>query len=175
MTFGARIASGVWACVQMMRGSATARKRHPVAMRAACRDAFVAVAASANQEAVRPPVDPAEDRIVAAVEEILHKSRKRGEVLRRGEDIAIGGEHIAGSCGGRLKQTHINAGLRRGARCRRLRHLARSACPGMINNQQRFHPASPGAAPAGNIESPSHVLQSNMPSREFSRQFTKRL
>ena len=29
------IDSGVWACVQMMRGSATARNRHPVAMRIA--------------------------------------------------------------------------------------------------------------------------------------------
>ncbi len=41
MTFGARIVSGVWTCVQTMRGSATARKRHPVAMRPACRPAFV--------------------------------------------------------------------------------------------------------------------------------------
>jgi len=58
--------------------------------------------ASANQQAVRPPVDPTKDRIVAAVEEILHKPRKCGEVLPRREDITVGGEHIAGLCGRRL-------------------------------------------------------------------------
>ena len=111
MTFGARIASGVWACVQTMRGSATARKRHPVAM--CCLPGRVrAIAASAYQKAVRPPVDPSKDRIVTAVEEILHQSRKRGEVLGRGEDITIGGEHIAWPRRSSLKQTYSNAGLR---------------------------------------------------------------
>ena len=40
MVFGARIASGVWACVQMIKGSATALKRQPVAIRATCRAAL---------------------------------------------------------------------------------------------------------------------------------------
>jgi len=140
MTFGARIASGVWACVQTMRGSATAR----------CLPGRIrAIAASAYQKAVRPPVDPAKDRIVTAVEEILHQSRKRGEVLGRGEDITIGGEHIAWPRRRSLKQTYSNAGLRCGPRCRRLSHLARSPRQGMIDDQLRFHPAlSPGAGMA---------------------------
>lgn len=53
-----------------------------------------AVAASANHEAVGPSVDPPKNRIIAAVEEILHEARKGGEILRRSEDIAVGCEHI---------------------------------------------------------------------------------
>jgi hypothetical protein len=40
MVFGARIASGVCACVQTMSGSATSLRRQPVAMRAIWRAAF---------------------------------------------------------------------------------------------------------------------------------------
>ena len=40
IVLGARIASGVWAWVQTMSGSATARSRQPVAMRATWRAAF---------------------------------------------------------------------------------------------------------------------------------------
>ena len=111
-------------------------------MRIACRAALVP-----SLPAQIMTVDPPKNRIIAAGEEILHQSRKGGKVLWRSEDITVGCEHIVRSRGNGLAQTHINAGLHCSTHCRRLRHLARSARQGMIDNQQRFHPGnSPDAA-----------------------------
>src|SRR5579872_244233 len=57
-------------------------------------DGVLAVAAGADQHRVWTTVDTVEDRVVGAVEEVLHLAGERRKIFRRSEDVASRGEHI---------------------------------------------------------------------------------
>ena len=109
------------------------------------RDAFdllrgiAAVAAGADQCRVGPAIEPVERRIVSAVEEILHFSRHRGQILRGRENIAVRAQHIGRPRILRAQQGHLQGGLAAGAGSRGLRHLQRAAGHGVVHDQQRLH------------------------------------
>ncbi|SOY72784.1 hypothetical protein CBM2592_B80156 [Cupriavidus taiwanensis] len=105
---------------------------------------ILAIAARADHGSVGPAVDAVQRGVIAAVEEVLHHARDRRQVLRGGEHVAVGGQHIVGAGLGSGLEHHRDAGLpaRRVGRGRG--HLARAAGHGVVDDQQRFHRAGEG-------------------------------
>ena len=97
------------------------------------------VAAGADQRRVGTAVDTVQRGIVAAIEEVLHLPRQRGEILRRGEDIPIGRQHIIAAGIWRGQQTYVDVRLAPRALGRGFRHLACATGQRVIYDQQRFH------------------------------------
>ena len=95
--FGARICSGVCACVQTIMGSAMGLRRHPVAMRSICCAALRPSLPAQISVAYGRPLIRSKAGVVGAIEEILHHSGHRRQILRSRKNVAVRLEHILGS------------------------------------------------------------------------------
>ena len=57
---------------------------------------IAAVGTSADQAGIGAPVEALEAGVVAAIEHVLHCAGKGGQVFRRCEDVAVGGNEVLG-------------------------------------------------------------------------------
>jgi hypothetical protein len=95
----------------------------------------VAVAAGTDQRCVGSAVDPVEGGVIAAIEEILHQPRNRGEIFRRGKNIAIGVDHVVRLRRGCMQQPCPGTGFARGAFDQGVRHLFGTAGHRVVNDE----------------------------------------
>jgi len=111
-----------------------------------------AVAAGAHHQRIRPAADAVERRVVAAVEEVLHRSRQRGQVLGRAEQVAVGRQHVVGLGLGGAQPFDLHAAFAARRVMGRARHLRRPAGGRVPDDEQPPHAvqgAPPRALPAG--------------------------
>ena len=95
----------------------------------------VPVAAGADHRGVGPAVDPVERRVIGAVEEVLHQAAHRGQVLGRGEEVAVGAEHVVRLCVMRVEQHRAHRRFHRRTSNRGLGHLPRAARHRVVDDQ----------------------------------------
>ena len=97
----------------------------------------LAIRSGADHLGIGAAFDTAEHGIVAAVEKFLHLAGQGGEVFRRGEQVAMGGEDVVGPgvAGAHQHRIAFGAGGARGGLC----HLAGAAGAGMIDDQELGH------------------------------------
>jgi hypothetical protein len=94
------------------------------------------VAARADQAGVGPAVDAVQRGVVAAVEEVLELPAHGSQVLGRGEQVAVGGQHIVRPRLRRVQQPRLHRRLARRAGPRRLGHLGRAAGQRVVDDEQ---------------------------------------
>ena len=107
-----RMSAGDCAWVMTSTGGATGLSRQPERDAFELADCALAVAARADHRGIGPAIDPIERRIIRAVEEVLHQAAHRGQVLGRGEEVAVGAEHVVGLRVLRVEQHRADGGLR---------------------------------------------------------------
>src|SRR6056297_502157 len=96
-----------------------------------------AVRTCADHLRVSPPFDPAQKRVIAAVEKLFHRAGEGCEVLGRAEQIAACGQKIVG--GGLIGGQQAGVGLGAGGVKGGLSHLAAAAGAGMIDDHKLGH------------------------------------